>query len=98
MYGIGASAYDTKAVTNLYRIKQRPFDMALSVAVADKEMIGEIAVLNPTAETLIDAFMPGPLTIIIRKKPRVPDLVTACSDKIGFRIPDHPIAREIARR
>lgn len=72
--------------------------MALSVAVADKDMIDEIAVVNENAEKLIDAFMPGPLTIIIHKKTRVPDMVTACSDKIGFRIPDHPVAREIARR
>lgn len=98
MYGIGASVYDTRAVTNLYRAKQRPFDMALSVAVADRDMVDEIAVVNENAEKLIEAFMPGPLTIIIHKKPRVPELVTACSDKIGFRIPDHPVAREIARQ
>ena len=97
VYGIGASIYDEKAVLALFRAKNRPFDMALSVAVADKEMIEEIAVLNDNANKLIDAFLPGPLTIIIKKKLGVPDLVTATSDKVGIRIPDHPIAREIAR-
>ena len=97
VYGIGASIFDTKAVTSLFRAKNRPFDMALSVAVYDRAMIDKIAVINENAEKLINAFLPGPLTIIIKKRPEVPDLVTACSDKVGIRIPDHPIAREIAR-
>ena len=97
VYGIGASIFDEKAVTSLFRAKDRPFDMALSVAVADREMIDRIAIINRNAEKLIDAFLPGPLTIIIKKRPDVPDIVTACSDKVGIRIPDHPIAREIAR-
>ncbi len=97
VYGIGASIFDLKAVTSLFQAKNRPFDMALSVAVADKEMINKIAVVNKNAEKLIEAFFPGPLTIIIKKRPEVPDLVTACSDKVGIRIPDNAIAREIAR-
>lgn len=97
VYGIGASIYDEHAVSNLFIAKHRPFDMALSVAVYDKAMIEKIAVLNENAEKLIDAFLPGPLTIIIKKRDDVPELVTACSDKVGIRIPDHPIAREIAR-
>ena len=97
VYGIGASISNQQAVKALFAAKRRPYDMALSVAVADKEMISKIAVLNETAEKLIDAFLPGPLTIIIRKRSDVSDLVTANSDKIGFRIPDHPVAREICR-
>lgn len=97
VYGIGASIYNESAVKSLFAAKKRPYDMALSVAVADKDQIGKIAVINRNAEKLIDAFFPGPLTIIIKKKPDVPHLVTACSDKVGIRIPDHPIAREIAR-
>lgn len=97
VYGIGASIYDEKAVSSLFRAKNRPFDMALSVAVYDRAMIDRIAVINENAEKLIQEFLPGPLTIIIQKRSDVPDLVTASSDKVGIRIPDHPVAREIAR-
>lgn len=98
VYGIGADIYNEVAVKNLYLAKRRPFDMALSVAVADKKMMESVAILNETADKLIKAFLPGPLTIIIKKNPEVPDIVTAGSQKVGIRIPDHPIALEIARR
>ena len=98
VYGIGADIYNEVAVKNLYLAKRRPFDMALSVAVADRKMVESVAILNETADKLIKAFLPGPLTIIIKKNPEVPDIVTAGSQKVGIRIPDHPIALEIARR
>ena len=98
VYGIGADIYNEVAVKNLYLAKRRPFDMALSVAVADRKMMESVAILNETADKLIKAFLPGPLTIIIKKNPEVPDIVTAGSQKVGIRIPEHPIALEIARR
>lgn len=98
VYGIGADIYNEVAVKNLYLAKRRPFDMALSVAVADRKMMESVAILNETADKLIKAFLPGPLTIIIKKNPEVPDIVTAGSQKVGIRIPDHPIALEIAKR
>ena len=98
VYGIGADIYNEVAVKNLYLAKRRPFDMALSVAVADRKMMESVAILNETADKLIKAFLPGPLTIIIKKNPEVQDIVTAGSQKVGIRIPDHPIALEIARR
>ncbi len=98
VYGIGADIYNEVAVKNLYLAKRRPFDMALSVAVADRNIMESVAILNETADKLIKAFLPGPLTIIIKKNPEVPDIVTAGSQKVGIRIPDHPIALEIARR
>ena len=98
VYGIGADIYNEVAVKNLYLAKRRPFDMALSVAVADRKMMESVAILNETADKLIKAFLPGPLTIIIKKNPEVPDIVTAGSQKVGIRIPDHPLALEIARR
>ncbi len=98
VYGIGADIYNQAAVKSLYLAKNRPFDTALSVAVADKRMMEKVAVLNDYAEKLIEAFLPGPLTIIIQKQEDVPDIVTASSDKVGVRIPDHPMAVEIAKR
>ena len=97
VYGIGADIFDQVAVKNLYIAKNRPFDMALSVAVSDRKMMERIAVLDDNADKLVKAFLPGPLTIIIEKQPMVSDLVTAASKKIGIRMPDHPVALDIIR-
>ncbi len=98
VYGIGADIYNESAVKNLYVAKKRPFDMPLSVAVSDKAMLEKVAVLNENADKLIKAFLPGPLTIIIKKQPDVPDIVTSSSQKVGIRIPDNRFALELVRR
>lgn len=98
VYGIGADIYNEASVKNLYIAKKRPFDMPLSVAVSDKAMLEKVAVLNENADKLIKAFLPGPLTIIIKKQPDVPDIVTSSSHKVGIRIPDNRFALELVRR
>ncbi|MFT0897968.1 L-threonylcarbamoyladenylate synthase [Candidatus Methanoprimaticola sp. MG2] len=98
VYGIGADIYNEAAVKNLYVVKNRPFDMPLSVAVSDKAMLERVAVLNENADKLIKAFMPGPITIIIKKQPDVPDIVTSSSQKVGIRMPDNRFALELVRR
>lgn len=98
VYGIGADVFNQKAVKKTFMVKNRPFDMPLSVAVTDKNMVEDIAEINENAEKLIDTFLPGPLTIIIKKKSTVSDMLTSGSDKVGIRIPDNPIALELARR
>lgn len=98
VYGIGADIYNEAAVKNLYVVKNRPFDMPLSVAVSDKAMLERVAVLNENADKLIKAFMPGPITIIIKKQPDVPDIVTSSSQKVGIRMPDNKFALELVRR
>lgn len=98
VYGIGASAFDEAAAKSVFIAKNRPFDMPLSVAVSDMEMMATIAEITPKAERLAEAFLPGPLTMIIKKRPNVPDIVTSMSDKVGVRIPGHAVARELARR
>ena len=98
VYGIGADIYNESAVKSLYVVKNRPFDMPLSVAVSDKAMLERVAVLNENADKLIKAFLPGPLTIIIKKQPDVPDIGTSSSQKVGIRIPDNRFALELVRR
>lgn len=98
VYGIGANPFDQVAIKKLFVAKKRPFDMALSVAVADKDMVEQIAIMSRPVEKLIDAFLPGPLTIITDKNPNVPDMVTAMSHKVGIRIPDNPVALELIKR
>ncbi len=97
VYGIGANIYDESAVKKVYRAKNRPFDMPLSVAVSDLAMMEEIAQMDDDAYRLAEKFLPGPLTIIIKKRPDVPDIVTAMSQKVGIRIPDHPLALRLIR-
>jgi L-threonylcarbamoyladenylate synthase len=97
VYGIGANIFDEAAVKKVFLAKHRPFDMPLSVGVADKKMAKTIAFIDEYAEKLIDRFMPGPLTIIVRKKAVVPDMVTSNSHKVGIRIPDHTVAMQIIK-
>ena len=69
VYGIGANALDTEAVRKIFLAKGRPSDNPLIVHVADKKDIEQIAVIQTAVEQkLIDAFMPGPITIILKKK------------------------------
>ncbi len=98
VYGIGADIYNEAAVKNLYVVKNRPFDMPLSVAVADMQMLEKVAVLNENAKKLAKAFLPGPLTLIVQKQPSVPDIVTSSSQKVGIRIPDNRFALELIKR
>ena len=91
VYGIGADVFNQKAVKKVFMAKNRPFDMPLSVAVTDKKMMEQVAVINENADRLIDAFLPGPLTIIIKKNAQISDMVTSGSEKVGVRIPDNPI-------
>ena len=95
VYGIAADIFNQKAVKNLYMVKNRPFDMPLSVAVSDKDMVETIALMTRPVEKLIDAFLPGPLTIITKKNPGVPDIVTSMSQKVGIRIPDNKVAIDL---
>lgn len=95
-YGLGAAIDDLKAVERVYRVKRRPLDRPLTVIVADVEMWGRYAYLTPEASKLIRRFLPGPLTIILWKKPTVPDLVNP--DRIGARISSHPLAHAIVQR
>ena len=97
VYGIAADIFNERAIKNLYVTKKRPFDMPLSVAVDGKDMVENIALMTRPVEKLIDAFLPGPLTIITKKNPSVPDIVTSMSQKVGIRIPDNPVAIQLIK-
>jgi L-threonylcarbamoyladenylate synthase len=98
VYGIGANIFDEGAIKKVFLAKNRPFDMPLSVGVTGKAMAKTIAAIDERAEKLMDSFMPGPLTIIVRKKDNVPNMATSNSNKVGIRIPDHPVALQIINR
>jgi L-threonylcarbamoyladenylate synthase len=92
LYGLGADPFDELAVKRVFKAKKRPYDMPLSIAVSNARMLEELAFVDDRARKLIAAFLPGPLTLLLQKKPVVPDMVTAGSPEVGIRIPDHPFA------
>lgn len=98
LYGLGANALDETAVKHVYMVKKRPFDMPISIAVSDMQMLESIAILDHTSRRLAEKFMPGPITLILTKKPNVPDIVTAASDEIGIRMPDHSFALKLIKK
>ena len=96
VYGIGANALDPVAVGKIFIAKGRPSDNPLIVHLADKRKIEDIADdITEMEQILIDNFMPGPFTLILKRKPIVPDIVTAGLDTVAIRIPQNIIAKGI---
>jgi len=98
VYGLGADAADPVALRRLYAVKGRPPDHPVIVHLADAAALDEWAVeVGDAARTLVDAFWPGPLTVIVHRAARVPDEVTGGRDTVGLRVPDQPLARALLR-
>ena len=97
VYGLGANAFDDEACRKIYHVKGRPLDKPLSLMVANREMIYQIAEVSPLAESLINEFLPGPLTLILPKNAVVSDFVTAGEQTVGIRMPDNEIALALIR-
>jgi L-threonylcarbamoyladenylate synthase len=97
VYGIGTNVFDIKAVQRVYYIKQRPLHLPLSLAVSGKSMAQNIAFLNQRAQQLISKFWPGALTILLKKKSVIPQIVTSGSDLVGLRAPAHIVPMSIIR-
>jgi L-threonylcarbamoyladenylate synthase len=91
LYGLGADPFSVKALEKLVKIKNRPENMPISIAVSDITMMERVAYVNDIAETIYRQFLPGPLTLILRRRPNVHSLLTGGGDTIGIRIPDHPV-------
>lgn len=96
VYGIGCNGLDEKAIKKLYEIKQRPLSQAISLLVSDIDMINKIAKdITDLEYKLMEKFFPGPLTIILKKKKIVPNILTAHQDTVGVRMPSEEIARKL---
>lgn len=98
VYGLAANALDEAAVRKIFEAKGRPFIDPLIIHVADLDMALEHAHDAPRLAELADAFWPGPLTIILRKRDHIPDLVTAGEPTVAVRVPAHPLMTAIIRR
>jgi len=98
LYGLGADPFNENSVKKVYIAKNRPFDMPLSIAVSNEKMMESVTVLNESARKIIRKFMPGPVTLLLTKKPSIPDMLTSGTNVVGIRIPDHPLALRIIDR
>ncbi len=99
VYGLAANAFDEAAVLKVFAAKQRPSFDPLIVHIGRRSDVGRLVEhLPPGAEALMDAFWPGPLTLVLPKRPEVPDLVTSGLDTVGVRMPAHPLAIELLGR
>lgn len=96
VYGLGADALNEAAVANIYKAKGRPSDNPLIVHVAKKEDIAPlVSRIPPKAQMLIDAFFPGPITVIMPKSEKIGKTVSGGLGTVGIRMPQNPIARAL---
>jgi len=98
VYGLGADASNADAVRKIYAAKGRPANHPLIVHVADAVQLANWARDIPSfAHTLAKKFWPGPLTLVLKRNPRVPDAVTGGQDTVALRVPSHPVAQQLLR-
>ena len=99
VYGLGANALDKDAVDKIFEAKNRASNNPLIVHLKDKEEITKYAVIsNEVEQKLIDAFMPGPFTLILKKKDIIPSNVTCNMDTVGIRIPIDKTANSLLNK
>ncbi|MCB0778636.1 MAG: threonylcarbamoyl-AMP synthase, partial [Flavobacteriales bacterium] len=99
VYGLAANAFDPAAVLQVFAIKERPSFDPLIVHIGERREVDRVVrELPPGAQALMDAFWPGPLTLVLPRDPQVPDVVTSGLDTVGVRMPAHPMLRELLGR
>ncbi|MBN1658602.1 MAG: threonylcarbamoyl-AMP synthase [Anaerolineae bacterium] len=97
VYGLAAHAYLPEAVAQLYALKQRPVNLAIPLLLPSATAILGVADGIPAEMWLLaERFWPGPLTVVLRRSPIVPDMVTNRRPNVAVRVPDHPLVRRIA--
>ena len=99
VYGLFAQALNEEAVERVYELKRRPRDKALNLNVASLEEIYAFSKNQPTyLDQLYQAFLPGPLTIILQANDQVPTWINSGMETVGFRIPNHPLTLDLIRK
>lgn len=99
VYGIFAKALDETAVNHVYQLKKRPRDKAMNLNVADYQTILEFSKEQPSyLKDLFEAFLPGPLTIILKANNKVPVWINSGKSTVGFRLPNHPLTADLIKK
>ncbi|AVB76308.1 L-threonylcarbamoyladenylate synthase [Methanococcus maripaludis] len=94
LYGLSTNALDNKAIEKIYSIKERDPNKPISISLGEKEQIENYVYVDKMAKKIIEKFMPGPITVILKKKDIIPDILG--KDDVGVRIPDNDVIRKIA--
>ncbi len=97
VYGLGANALDPAAVAAIFAAKDRPADNPLIMHIHSTAQLEGLVTVPEGAEPLMARFWPGPLTLLMPKTDRVPDIVTAGLDTVAVRMPSHPVCRDLLR-
>jgi L-threonylcarbamoyladenylate synthase len=98
VYGLGSDALDPAAVERIYTVKRRNRDDPISLAVPAIEAVETYVRLEERERSFMRAFLPGPVTVVCERRPAVPDVLTGGRDRVGVRIPDHPVATALLER
>ncbi len=99
LYGLGANALSEKAVMKVFRIKDRGYEKPIPILIDKKETLSElVSNVSEKAESLIERFWPGGLTIIFEASPKLPLLLTANTGKVGIRISSNAIAQQLVKQ
>lgn len=99
VYGLGANALDKKAIESIYSAKGRPSDNPLIVHISEiKSLKKLVSSIPPDAPAMMDAFWPGPLTLVMPKSEQIPSIITAGLDTVAIRMPSHPIALALIKK
>lgn len=99
VYGLAGNIYSEKAIKAIFETKKRPFFNPLIVHIPSVEYLSNIVEHVPEkAKLLAEAFWPGPITLVLKKKATIPDLITAGKDTVAVRVPNHPMALELLKQ
>ncbi len=97
VYGLAADPFQEAAVARVYAVKERPREMALSMAVAEVDDLFRFGVRTPLADAFCRKNLPGPYTVVLRATPEAPRALVNRQGLVGMRIPGHPIPRLLAK-
>ena len=97
-YALGCTLTHPQTIHRLFKLKKRPNNLALPVAVANIKEISTIATITLIQKQVAHTFLPGPLTMVLPKQPTVPPEVTASGNTIAVRIPNHPLTLQLLEK
>lgn len=98
VYGLAADALNPAAVERVFELKGRSRDQPISFAVPDLETASDFTHPTDRERDFMTEFLPGPVTVVLERRSSIPDVLTAGRDRVGVRVPDHPVALDLLDR
>ncbi len=98
VYGVGAHGFQEEAIRRIYQAKERPLEKAIALLLASEGQVEQVSPgLTPVGRRLAERYWPGPLTLVLPRRPEVPSILSPRRATIAVRIPDHPITLRLIR-